>query len=358
MREHVVGDDEVGAAPRPASSRRARAPKKRPRSGRRLRRADRGDVAAGSTPSTGTPARDEVPQQVAVVARDLDDHRPGPSPSRSMPSSAYARRARASCPSTTRSRRSRRRSPSGGTTSSTWTRRQRRRPARGAGSAVPLRPRAAPGRIRVRERLLAEVDERVPERRAAGAAGRRGAHRRSSYARDLASVTSRASSPRAVPRYQSTVQRTRLGEVEARATSRARRARGEASSRSAAVSGTAGAPRPARQPDGRRSRPQPLDELGDRARARRVGPEVQRPAAPRPVVQQALGEQEVAVQRVEHVLPGPDASGWRSASGSDRSQRADDVGHDAVGRPVAAADHVARARGRDADAGGAKERAR
>ena len=81
MRQHVVGDDQIGGSGRSARSRRASSrPKKvveraHPgldrRRGRRLGRIDAEHRDA---------ARDEVLQHVAVVARDLDHERAGAEP--------------------------------------------------------------------------------------------------------------------------------------------------------------------------------------------------------------------------------------------------------------------------------------
>ena len=54
----------------------------RPASGRPSPSATSATLAAGSMPSTGIAALDEVLQQVAVVARDLDDEALGPRPNR------------------------------------------------------------------------------------------------------------------------------------------------------------------------------------------------------------------------------------------------------------------------------------
>ena len=74
--QHVVADDEVGRAARRATSSlgAARAPKNsRQRRDAALARAASATFAAGSMPRHGMPARDEVLQQVAVVAGELDD---------------------------------------------------------------------------------------------------------------------------------------------------------------------------------------------------------------------------------------------------------------------------------------------
>ena len=47
--------------------------------------------SAGSIPSTGTPLREEVLQEIPVVRRELDDEASGPSESRSHISSTYVR---------------------------------------------------------------------------------------------------------------------------------------------------------------------------------------------------------------------------------------------------------------------------
>ena len=74
LREDVVGDDQVGrAGPRPTMPLGA-APRRRTRRGsaRPSAARPRATLAAGSMPSTGTPQRQEVLQQVAVVAGELD----------------------------------------------------------------------------------------------------------------------------------------------------------------------------------------------------------------------------------------------------------------------------------------------
>ena len=67
-------------------------------------------------------------------------------------------------------------------------------------------------------------------------------------------------------------------------------------------------------------------------------------------VPQRLREHEVAAQRVEHVLPRADRVGVANARRLAGERRAHDVGHEPVLAPVAAADHVAGARRRDARA--------
>ena len=93
---------------------------------------------------------------------------------------------------------------------------------------------------------------------------------------------------------------------------------------------------------------QTLHHLGDRRGA--VGAEVERPRRRARVVEQALGQQQVAVQRLEHVLPRPQRLRVAKHDRLGPLDRANDVGDDAVDRPVAAADHVARAGRREADA--------
>ena len=60
---------------------------------------------------------------------------------------------------------------------------------------------------------------------------------------------------------------------------------------------------------------------------------------------------EVAGQRVEHVLPGPDSAGVAQLRGLAGGEGADQIGQEAAGREVAAADDVARAHRGHADAG-------
>ena len=79
LRQHVVADDEVGLLAlggqllRRASRRRTRTSVGTPL----LDAPTSATLAAGSMPSTGTPARHEVLQQVAVVAGELDDEAVG-----------------------------------------------------------------------------------------------------------------------------------------------------------------------------------------------------------------------------------------------------------------------------------------
>ena len=61
----------------------------------------------------------------------------------------------------------------------------------------------------------------------------------------------------------------------------------------------------------------------------------------------ASASSEVAAVRVEHVLPGRTASGLRTTTGVAGERAAHQVGDQAIGGPVAAADHVAGARGRE-----------
>jgi len=61
--------------------------------------------------------------------------------------------------------------------------------------------------------------------------------------------------------------------------------------------------------------------------------------------EQALGEGDVAVQGFEDVLPGADGEGSADGDGLAGEEAADEVGDEAVGGPVAAADDVAGAGG-------------
>ena len=60
----LLGDDLLRASSQPKNATRVRTPS---------RTATSATFAAGSTPRTGMPQRDEIAQQVAVVARQLDD---------------------------------------------------------------------------------------------------------------------------------------------------------------------------------------------------------------------------------------------------------------------------------------------
>jgi len=64
------------------------------------------------------------------------------------------------------------------------------------------------------------------------------------------------------------------------------------------------------------------------------------------VIEHARAEHQVAAERLEHVLPRPRGRGVAHAHRATVLKRADDVWHYAVGRPVSAADDVARAGGR------------
>ena len=88
-----------------------------------------------------------------------------------------------------------------------------------------------------------------------------------------------------------------------------------------------------------------------------VGPEIPAAGEALRVLEQALREQQVARERLEHVLPWPGRA--RVADLDDVAARgaAHDVGNEPVFRPVAAADDVARARARHADAALFEERA-
>ncbi len=103
--------------------------------------------------------------------------------------------------------------------------------------------------------------------------------------------------------------------------------------------GRSGAPRPAKK----------LRQVADGARAGRLRPEVPAFGDGRPLLQQGLAQPQVAAQRLQHVLPRP--HGARIAHGQlpARANRPHGIGHDAVRRPVAGTDHVARARGGQRD---------
>ena len=98
---------------------------------------------------------------------------------------------------------------------------------------------------------------------------------------------------------------------------------------------------------GRRQRPVAGDALGHlRDGDHLVGGRPEVPVAGRQMrlAQQPLGQAEVAVQAVEHMLPGPHAGRVAQRHRLPGLRRGDDGRHQLVRRPVAAADHVARAR--------------
>ena len=77
---------------------------------------------------------------------------------------------------------------------------------------------------------------------------------------------------------------------------------------------------------------------------------------PGAVFEQGLGQAQIAVQRLQHMLPGPGRlriSHYHRQAGVEGTQG---VGHQPVGRPIAAADHVAGASGADRDARLGQER--
>ena len=90
VREHVVAEQQVGAAPvRRASAVAVSVPKNRTSVGMPLLLGDRGDVGGRLDAQHRDRLRREVLQQVAVVARDLDDlARRDPGRSRAIISSA------------------------------------------------------------------------------------------------------------------------------------------------------------------------------------------------------------------------------------------------------------------------------
>ena len=65
--------------------------------------------------------------------------------------------------------------------------------------------------------------------------------------------------------------------------------------------------------------------------------------------EEMFGEEDVAVEGLEDVLPGADGVGAADADGLAGEEAADEVGDEAVGGPVAAADDVAGAGGGDGD---------
>ena len=98
-------------------------------------------------------------------------------------------------------------------------------------------------------------------------------------------------------------------------------------------------------PEGRHLVCDPGDGLGVVV----VGAEVVGSGEFRIVREQLLGEEEVAVERLEHVLPGADRVRVADADGLAGLEAADEVGDEAVGGPVAAADDVAGAGGGEGD---------
>ena len=62
-----------------------------------------------------------------------------------------------------------------------------------------------------------------------------------------------------------------------------------------------------------------------------------------------LGERDVAVEGLDDVLPGSNGERAADADGLAGEEAADEVGNEAVGRPVAAADDVAGASGGECD---------
>ena len=134
MGHDVVGDDHVGRPVARRSSAASSVPKNVWRVGMPISRAAAAGPGVGSIPSTGTPRSSDVPQQVAVVARDLDDELSGPSrPLGDQPLDVLARMERAGPPRTTRST---------GTPRRRWHRRAAHRSAARACRSRRSRPRA------------------------------------------------------------------------------------------------------------------------------------------------------------------------------------------------------------------------
>ena len=236
-----------------------------------------GDVGGRLDAEHRDAGRDEVPQQVAVVARDLDHQRRGPEPDALGDRLGVARaRGRASCASRTRSRRSVRED-----------RRRRhdfvdldeqalladagmQRVARVVASFELLASQECVG-----ERLLAEVDEGVPKRRPAGpAVGRRRSQRAPRTPAIWRTVRSRA-----LPRRRRAAGTSRPSsrsvslEIEHRPPADRlageRRVQAQRASLGDALRGFVLTPaRPAAEAGA-----QPLDDLGDR-RGRRSGPKL------------------------------------------------------------------------------------
>ena len=304
MREHVVADDQVGLrCPRRAASRAVARRRRRPRSGCPCSTADRGDVRGRLDAEHRHAVRDEVLQQVAVVAGDLDHlelARRARSRSIIVVGVAPRQCVEPACRRTTRSRRSRVKMCSGGSR----TRRaapasSRRRRRRAADRTAPSCASVLGAHVRVRQRRHAEVDERCGERgcrRSGTGASHAGAVASSDSKRAIcSSVSAAASSPAACRRYQSTVQSQRLARGASRGVqpSRARAFEAVEPAAGAASCGcVAGIVLPAR-----RRRPSSSTSRSTTQRTGRassvVGPEVPAPrrsrAARRPAARRAAG---------------------------------------------------------------------
>ena len=92
-------------------------------------------------------------------------------------------------------------------------------------------------------------------------------------------------------------------------------------------------------------------DLADRDHLLGIGAEVPGAGEAAGVLDQALGQEEVAAERIQHMLPGADPARLPQHGRPAGLPGPDQIGHQTVGRHVAAADHVTRARRGDADAG-------
>ena len=171
---------------------------------------------------------------------------------------------------------------------------------------------------------------------------RRGAER----ARSGRSVSARMSAPSRAADVPRDRRVERLARSQRGAQPSCSRARDE-SSRSTGASPAAapgGAARTASPPGQRRRSSSTSAPTGSSSPA--SGPKFQLGASPSPASAQPLGEREVALERAEDVLPGPDGLRRADLDRLARLRGPHDVGHEPARRGVPAADHVARA-GRD-----------
>ena len=197
---------------------------------------------------------------------------------------------------------------------------------------------------RVRQRREAEIDERAGDGLAAQAARARGheaAFLPSDSKRAICSrVSAAASSPACCRRYQSTVQRTPCS----------RRSRGvqpslarafEASTWSRAASWGCSPASCSQRALAAPELDQPIDHPGHRLGVVHRRSEVPGFGKAGRALGQPLREQQVARERLEHVLPGPDRGGTPDHHRRAGGEGPHAVGHEAILGPVAAADHVA-----------------
>ena len=151
-----------------AAPRRARRRRTRPGSERPCRCATSATLAAGSMPSTGHAERQEMLQQIAVVARQLDHEavRPEPEPLRDHLAVAPGR-ARPSWSSRTRSRRIRGRCAPGSRTRCSWTRKHCSQTSAWSGKYGSIASSCSAREEALAQRRHAEIDQGVRERAAA-----------------------------------------------------------------------------------------------------------------------------------------------------------------------------------------------